>query len=145
MDKCCKVAALYIASLKAIAQIHQHNHWTVNGDNFYELHLLFERLYDATLENLDMAAEEFIGLFGEECLNYSLQAEFLNKVLLKYNDMVDDPVAMSLKVEKDFITFSKEAYNCFEAEGKLSLGLDDMIMSIAKKHEEALYLLQQSS
>ncbi len=144
MDKCSKVGALYIASLKALALIHQHNHWTVRGTAFYGDHLLFERLYDDTLELLDLAAEKFVGLFGDEVLSYELQNDLLHKVLLKYNNLEGSPVQMSLGAERDFIKFSKDAYNCFEDEGKMTLGLDDMIMAIASKCEEAVYLLQQS-
>ncbi len=144
MDKCHKVAALYIASLKALALIHQHSHWTTKGATFYGDHLLFERLYDAALEDLDLAAEKFLGVFGDECLDYELQIELLAKVMSKYKNLESSPLEMSLKVEKDFLKFSKDAYDCFEEEGKLTLGLDDMIMAIASQREESVYLLQQA-
>ena len=144
MEKCFKVAALYVATLKALALIHQHNHWTTKGMMFYGDHLLFERLYNDTLGNLDLAAEKFIGIFSDECLDYELQADLLNKVLVKYKNLEGSPVEMSLAVEKDFLKFSREAYDCFEEEDALSLGLDDMIMEIASKREEAVYLLQQT-
>jgi DNA-binding ferritin-like protein len=145
MDKCCKIAGLYVATLKALALIHQHNHWTTKGDAFYGDHLLFERLYNATLETLDLAAEKFIGLFGDQAISYDLQADLLHKVLLKYKNLEGSPVQLSLAAEKDFIKFSQVAYNGFEDEDKLTLGLDDMLMSIASKHEEAVYLLQQKA
>lgn len=144
MDKSCKIAALYIATLKAVALIHQHNHWTTRGEAFYGDHLLFERLYDSALESLDSAAEKFMGLFGDQCLTYDLQTDLLGKVLSKYSNLEGSPVQMSLAVEKDFIKFSKTAYNTFEEEGKLTLGLDDMIMATASKREESVYLLQQT-
>ncbi len=144
MDKCIKTAALYVASLQAISIIHTHNHWTTKGIAFYGNHLLFERIYKSGLEDLDTAAEEFIGLFGTQVLDYELQAELLNKVLLKYKNLEGSPVQQSLAAEKDFLKFSQAAYNCFEEEGKLTLGLDDMIMSIARTREGAVYLLQQS-
>jgi hypothetical protein len=112
--------------------------------SFYGDHLLFERLYKSTLENLDLAAEKFIGVLGDQCLGYDLQAELLHKVLLKYKNLEGSPIQMSLEAEKDFLKFSKDAYNCFEEEGKLTLGLDDMVMAIASDHEGAVYLLQQS-
>lgn len=143
MDKCSKTAALYIASLKAISLIHQHSHWTTKGKPFYGDHLLFERLYKSALEDLDLAAEKFIGLFGDEVLDYQLQADLLNKVLLKYKGLEGSPMEMSLTIEKDFLKFSQDAYNCFEDEDKLSLGLDDMVMAIASNREGAVYLLQQ--
>jgi len=145
MDKCLKVAALYVATLKAMALIHQHNHWTTNGEMFYSEHLLFERLYNSVLEDLDLAAEKYMGLFGDEVLAYTLQTQLLSKVLSNYNKLEGSPVEMSLAVEKDFIKFSNDAYKCFEEQGELSLGLDDMIMSIASNREEAAYLLQQSA
>jgi len=143
MDKCNKVAALYIATLKSLAIIHQNNHWTTKGASFYGDHLLFERLYKSVLENLDEAAEKFLGLIGNDCLDYEFQNELLNRVLSKYNNLEGSPVEMSLAAEKDFIKLSRDAYNCFDDEDKLTLGLDDMIMSISSKREEAVYLLQQ--
>jgi hypothetical protein len=144
MEKCFKTAALYIASLKAMALIHQNSHWTTKGNDFYGDHLLFERLYNSTLENLDTAAEKFMGLFGPDCLDYQLQTDLLHQVLLRYKVLEGEPLGMSLAVEKDFIKLSQDAYNCFEDEERLTLGLDDMVMSIASKREEAVYLLQQA-
>lgn len=144
MEKCFKVAALYVATLKALAIIHQHNHWTTKGVMFYGDHLLFERLYAGTLENLDLAAEKFIGVFGDECLNYDLQVDLLHKVLLKYKNLEGSPAEMSLAAEKDFLKFSQEAYSAIDEDGKMTLGLDDMIMSISSKREESVYLLQQT-
>jgi len=144
MNKCQKVAALYIATLKSIALIHQHGHWTTQSDTFYSEHLLFERIYDSALEDLDLAAEKFIGVLGTEVMDYAFQAELLNKVLLKYKNLEGSPVEMSLTIENDFLKFSQSAYDCFEEEGEMTLGLDDMIMAIASKREESVYLLQQS-
>lgn len=144
MEKCEKTAALYVATLKAIALIHQHNHWTTHGQTFYGDHLLFERLYKSVLEDLDLAAEKFIGLFSDSYLDYDLQADLIHKVLLKYKNLEGSPVDLSLAAEKDFLKFSQDAYNCFDEEGRLTLGLDDMIMSISSNHETAIYLLTQT-
>lgn len=144
MDKCCKIAAVYISTLKAIYIIHQHNHWTTSGSGFYGDHQLFQRLYESAQKDLDLAAEKFIGLFGSECLNFALQTKLLNNLLNRYKPETANPFASSLAVEKDFIKLCKDAYNCFEEEGNLTLGLDDAIMSISSNREEALYLLQQS-
>jgi DNA-binding ferritin-like protein len=138
------MAAVYIASFKALALVHQHNHWTTKGLSFYGDHLLFEKLYDKALEDLDLAAEKFLGVFGDECLKYDLQAEFLNKSLEHYSDMEGSPLEMSLAIEKDINQLCKDAYNCFKNEDKLTLGIDDMLMSLASNREESVYLLQQA-
>ena len=143
MDKCSKVAALYVAALKGIYLIEQHCHWTTQGDDFYGDHLMFQRLYESAQEDVDAAAEKFIGLFGVECMDYATQADLLHKVLLKYED-IEEPIKKCLAVEMEFCKFSKAAYDCFEKEGTMTLGLDDLIMSIASKREESLYLLRQA-
>lgn len=144
MEKCTKVAALYIASLKAMALIHTHNHWTTKGENFYGDHLLFERIYNSALKDLDLAAEKFIGVFGKDCMNYQFQTELLAKVLLKYNELEGSPTEMSLAIEKDFLKLSQSAYDCFKNEGEMTLGVDDCLMTIASSREESVYLLQQN-
>lgn len=144
MDNCLRVANLYLATLKSIAFIHQHNHWTISGVNFYGNHLLFQRLYDSVTANVDSAAEKFIGLLGKEAVDYSLQIDLVSKIMSKYKDKTQDAIEMSLAVEKDFIKLSSELYKIFEKENKLTEGLDDLILSIANEHEESIYLLQQS-
>jgi hypothetical protein len=144
MDKSVKIAALYIATLKAIYLVHQQNHWLVKGNDFYGDHLLFQRIYESAQENVDGAAEKLITIFGDECLDYQTQADLLHKLLLKYGKLSKDPVACSLAIEKDFINFSKAAYETFEKENKLTLGLDDFIMATASQREEAVYLLTRA-
>ncbi len=144
MEKCVKVAALYVAALRALALINQFSHWTNKGISFFGNHLMYEKLYNSALEDADLAAEKFVGIFGAECLDYQLQTELINKCLSKYNNFDTEPGARSLKAERDFIKFSKDAYECFEREGRLTLGLDDMIMAISSKREESVYHLQQT-
>ena len=92
---------------------------------------------------MDLAAEKFMGIFGDECLNYDVQVDYLNKIMKKYSKLEGSPAEMSLAIEKDFIKLSSSAYDCFEDNDTLSLGLDDMIMSISSNREEAVYLIQQ--
>lgn len=143
-EKVFKLANLYVATLRAIYLIHQHSHWTCKGNGFYGDHLLFARLYESAAEDADMAAEKFLGLFGENGLDYELQYELLAKILAKYADKDGNPAAMSLAIEKDFSALCRDAYDAFKTENVLTLGLDDMIMSIASKREESCYLLQQT-
>lgn len=144
MEKCCKIAGLYLATLRAIYFVHQQSHWLTKGNNFYGNHLLFQRLYESAQENADLAAEKFLGLMGEDGLNLAFQNELLNKILKRYEGMNDKPAEMSLAIEKEFLKLSKDAYDGFESESVMTLGLDDMILAIASKREESVYLLQQA-
>jgi hypothetical protein len=114
MDKCIKIASLYITTLKAISLISQHQHWLAQGDAFYSSHLLFERIYNSALKDLDLAAEKFVGLFGDKVLNYDLQVELLAKVLGQFSTLEgSNGATMCLAIEKQFLKFSQEAEKAF--------------------------------
>jgi DNA-binding ferritin-like protein len=144
MQKVWEIANLYLATLREIYIIHQNNHWKTKGVGFYGDHLLFQRLYESAITNADLAAEKFIGLFGENGVDFDTQCLLMHKIGQKYSDLQDSPYEMSLQIEKDFLELSQQVYDKFDAEHVMSLGLDDMLMEIASKREEATYLLQQS-
>jgi DNA-binding ferritin-like protein len=145
VEKTLKIANLYVATLRSLYLTLVWCHWTCRKNaGFYGDHLLFERLYGKVQENADLAAEKFIGLFGANALDYTMQTELIAKVSAKYSSLSAKPFEMALKAEKDFLQLSQEAYNAFEAEKVMTLGVDDMVMSIASDQETACYLLQQS-
>ena len=137
-----ELCGYYIALLRTAYLIHQGSHWTSSGSNFYGNHLLFERLYTNSAKDADAAAEKMIGVFGDATLNLSMQAQLIGKMMAKYS--TSSPLDNSIKVEKAILEFSDKLYETLEEDGKLSLGLDDFIMSIASNREEAVYLLQQA-
>jgi DNA-binding ferritin-like protein len=137
-----ELLSYYVAFLRSVYLIHQNSHWIAKGSNFYGNHLLFERIYKSAADDADLAAEKFIGLFGNETLDPMLQAKLIGKILEQFSSL--DPLKMSLEVEKKFLVLSEKVYNQLEDARKLSLGLDDMIMSIANDREAAIYLLQQA-
>lgn len=139
-----EICAKYIAFLRALYLLHQNHHWLISGNNFYGHHLLFERLYKSAQENADLAAEKFIGLFGSESIGAKEQGKLIADFLDKYTS--ENYVEASLAAERDFLKFSNDVYYEFKnSEGKMTLGLDDMIMSIASQREESVYLLQQTA
>jgi DNA-binding ferritin-like protein len=145
MDKCEKTAALYLASLRTMALIHQQNHWLTKGDSFYGSHLLFERIYDSAQENVDGAAEKLIGLFDIDCDVFCLTTDMMTTLLKKYQEMCkSSPLAASLRVEQEFLKLSQEAYDCFKEHDKMTQGLDDFMLATASDREEAIYLLKQA-
>lgn len=144
MEKVLELANLYVATLRALYLIETNCHWLAKED-FYGNHLLFERIYQVSSETADQAAERMIGLLGREGANMAQQAAFLAKLLNKYQaDDGNDLHSLCLQMEKDFLAFSQQVYDRFEEEGVLTLGLDDLIMSIASQHETSCYLLRQA-
>lgn len=142
MERLEELYCLYISHLQSIGIIHRAAHWAYKGKTFYGAHLLFDRLYEAAFKDADLAAEKAVGLFGTDCVDLQLQAQTLCKLLEKATE--ENLIERSLAAEKRFLGYSKRFYEVLKSAGKMTLGLDDMIMSIASKREEAVYLLQQS-
>jgi DNA-binding ferritin-like protein len=146
-----KIMATYVAFLRALSIIHQQNHWQCSGPTFFGNHLLFERLYNSSVELLDAAAEKAVGLFESEAIDMSNQMPVIQKLCEKYSYKnfeseftAEAFLKSSLEAEQDFIKFSKSIYDSLKESGNLSLGLDDLLMSTASKAEEAVYLLKQA-
>ena len=129
----------YVAFLRALYQIHQNNHWKCKGTDFYSNHLLFQRLYEETSDNADSAAEKSIGIFKE----LDTAPELISKIISKYLSN-DNLLEMSLEAEKDFLDYSRKLYLELKADDDMTLGLDDLIMSISNSHESHVYLLEQA-
>lgn len=143
MNSITDISCYYIALIRSVSMVHQNNHWRTKGSNFYSNHLLFERIYKSAAEDADLAAEKLIGLFDDDVLDLHMQAQMIGKTLEHFSH--GDPIQTSLEAEKKFLDYSQKFYNILnEDDGKLSLGLDDMLMSIASNREGAVYLLQQS-
>lgn len=140
-----KLAALHIASLKAMTIVHQHSHWISKGSNFYGSHLLFQRIYESAQENLDGAAEKFVGAFGEDVLDWSLQKSLLEKVLDKMTSFEGDQFSMSLEIEKQFLKLNQELEKTLDDEGRLSQGMSNFLEGVADDRETAIYLLIQTT
>jgi starvation-inducible DNA-binding protein len=142
MEEKVKIANTLVAYLKAIYTIHQQNHWLSKGDHFYDNHLLFQRLYESAQEDLDSIAEKCIGIFGEDSVDYNFQLKITQKIMTKY--VSQKGLKQSLSAEKDYLKILKTSYLFLKEKESMTLGLDDMIMSIYSKREESVYLLQQA-
>jgi len=136
-------ANLVVATLKTAYHIHQHNHWTTSGANFYSNHLLFQRLYESALEDLDACAEKMVGYFGVDAVSFPLQAELCHKLMLQYWDVKG--VDLSIAIEKDLVALISETRTKIFIPGieGSCLGLDNMLNDVSDHRDEALYLLKQ--
>lgn len=134
--------SFYVSFLRALYQIHQNNHWKCKGTNFYANHLLFQRLYEEVVEDIDIAAEKSIGVFDELDVNPGLITSIVEKFMPEKFD--GDLIQSSLAAEEEFLKASRKLYLDLKSEDNMSLGIDDMIMSVYNKHEGFVYLLKQA-
>ena len=148
MENAKKLLGTYVAFLRSLYLLHQNHHWQTNGLDFYGNHLLFQRIYESAQENADDAAEKAVGLCGCDCIDLAPQILLINTILKKYaiNTKNCEPIKFiqaSLQAEEDFLKFSEKIYNSLKEKNQITLGLDDMLMSIANKREGSVYLLKQ--
>jgi DNA-binding ferritin-like protein len=146
-----KLMNAFVSYLRALYMLHQNNHWQGGGQGAYGNHLLFERLYKQKQEDADAAAEKCIGLFGPESIDLSSQMPAITKIAAKFSytnyageDVSHSYLTSSLEAEQEFVKFAKNLYDALKASDAMTLGLDDLIMSIASNAETSIYLLKQA-
>jgi hypothetical protein len=141
--------------LRSLAFIHQSHHWLTFGGDYYGDHLLFERLYNQTTEEIDQIAEKAVGVGAPiQKLHPGLQASLVAQVVASFcgngvtSGEADDPssyVMTSLAAERHFIDCMKQIAEGLKATGTLSRGVDNLLAGIEDKHEGHIYLLGQRS
>jgi starvation-inducible DNA-binding protein len=138
----------YLSLLKALQAYYQHAHWISKGEPFYGDHLLFERLYGTVNEQIDSLAEKMVALGGDHYVCVRTVMKMTSEVLQKIPEMGEDTLGLelaqsALKLEKMFLSSTKNLYNKLKEDEALTLGLDDMLMSFYNEHEGNVYLLTQ--
>lgn len=129
-----------LAAMRALQWLYQSLHWQAKGENFYENHLLFERLYDGMSDQIDALAEKLIGYYGSEMVDRVDSVDRTHKWLSLWRG---EGVEVALQAEKQFQALLRRTYDTMNQKKELSLGLDDFLMATASEHETALYLLGQ--
>ncbi len=143
---------MLLGTMRAVSILHQTNHWLVKGQDYYESHLLFERLYDTTSGDIDGLAERTIGLGNATVIDYFKQLHTMEKFLNlieNYSPTAELNVAKryllkSLYAELFFIKMGEIVMDMLEQERLLTRGLEQTLGNILDKHESLVYLLKQS-
>lgn len=138
----------YLALMKALQNYYQHAHWISKGEPYYADHLLFERLYGTLGSQIDSLAEKMVGVGGDHFVCVKTVMGMTSKILSHVPEMDQstlgyEMVQVSLKLEKMFLSYTKKLYTKMKEDGSLTLGFDDMLMSLYNDHEGNVYLLGQ--
>lgn len=131
-----------LSVLRALSWLFQTLHWQVKGQNFYQLHLLYERIYNSLGEEIDSLAEKIVGYYGSDAVEKTDQIDRAMKWIKEWRG---NDIQAAIKAEKDLQALLKHTYDSMNQRKKLSLGLDDWLMATASAHETNLYLLGQQA
>lgn len=139
--------------LRSLAMVHQSHHWLTYGGTFFGDHLLFERLYNDIVGEIDQVAERAVGQGsplsmihpGAQAKQVALVVETLcgNGETFGEGENPDSFIATSLKAERWFLDCMKQMVASLERVDRLSRGTDNLLAGIEDKHEEHVYLLLQ--
>lgn len=126
----------------------QTAHWTAKGTPAYADHLLYERLYEENSEELDSYIEQFIPLGGEQITNplhlFQSSADKIQKLIQFEGEPTPEDLAKAaLRTEMFVLSHIKKVYKELKSGEKLSMGADDLLMSMYQQHESHIYLLKQ--
>jgi DNA-binding ferritin-like protein len=138
----------FLAALKMNLAYSQTAHWVAKGDSSYGDHLLYERLYEENLEEIDLFAEKFIPIAGEKIVNpIELEKQTAIKLseVISFNDkMIDLDIAENvLKAEEYVVKSITDLHTFLTSKDILTIGAEDLITEICSTHENHCYLLKQ--
>jgi hypothetical protein len=141
-----------LAFLRALSIIHQSHHWLTFGDSYFGDHLLFERLYNETQDEIDQVAEKAVGTGCDRSLiNPGWQSGTANRIISYFcGDGVGtgevNPltyVESSLSAEKHFVDYTGQLAKKMQDRNSLPRGTDNLLAGIEDKHQGHIYLLGQ--
>lgn len=125
-----------LAADKAIYSKFWNFHWISNGKSFYSKHLMFQRIYDETKEEIDGLAEKFVALFGSENLNYKDLCDLEFKYI---KDFDAEPLQIQIKYTKYLLQTKK----FLKSKDLGDSALSNIIQTMIDKHITHIYLLKQ--
>jgi DNA-binding ferritin-like protein len=138
----------FLACLKLNLTYTQAAHWISKGDSAYGDHLLYERLYNENVEEIDKYAEKFIPMAGESIVDpaeiLSISAEKMPKVAKFSAGMSGEELAEGvLRCEKYVLAELEKLHEGLKESGNMTLGLDDLLPEMHNLHEGHVYLVGQ--
>jgi starvation-inducible DNA-binding protein len=116
-DKMVKELNGLVADFTVFYQKMRHYHWNVKGKYFFQLHALFEGVYDEVNEVIDELAERVVALGGTPLYTLSM---IMGEASLPEDSEIPDGVTMVGRTAADLETLIKSlnaAIEVAEAEG----------------------------
>lgn len=116
-------------------------HWNVEGDNFSEMHLFYEKQYDELAEIIDEVAERIrmIGHYSTGRL-----VDFLKLTQLTEPEYTNDQPEQIKNLVEDHETIIRSLRNLITefADKHKDLGTSDFVTGLLRQHEKMAWMLR---
>lgn len=132
-----------LAALRAAFLTYRTAHWQASGQPYYGDHLLLQRIYEESEKHVDSVGERVVGYYGASAVDLADQTERVAEWSARFGRKTD-PIEASLAAALDVRDLIEKTYDSIKSRGEMTLGLDDLLMSIANDKDSHVYLLQQA-
>lgn len=135
--------ACILAATKGVSDVIQSAHWAAKGKDFYEDHLLFERMYNAFSGLIDGIAEKAVafskdGRIVDPCRLNKATCTFIEDT----NHLgLDDLTVRVYKAVQEYKKIATKCYNDLKADGLLTPGLENTLQNVLDVAEQQEYLI----
>lgn len=117
-------------------------HWNVEGENFYAIHLMFEKFYTKLWKSMDETAERIRSLGERVPTKY---ADLLQNATIEENETSPQIQAMVRILRDDYLALSQKAYKvCAIAKTHGDLVTMDMMTKRSTFLEKAAWMLHST-
>ena len=115
-------------------------HWFVKGPQFYQLHVLFENLYDEVTEHFDAVAERVLML---EQRPYATLKEFLAEASITEATNKENEIEMIKALVADFTKIDKEIAETIKVAQDMGDEVTvDLLLGISSSFQKHLWMLR---
>jgi DNA-binding ferritin-like protein len=128
------------ATLRAAHHTYWTLHWRSRGASYYGDHLLYQRLYEARVKEIDRMAETIAALYGSDHLAALTAWDAAQRVLVTVSNSPDP----GLRVAELTLHAANRA-NAAIGSHPYGVAVNNVIAGIADAALESVYLLQQRS
>ena len=131
-----------LAHLRTLHWCYWTAHWRAKGDPAYGDHLLFQRLYEGMVDEIDGLAEKCVAYFGEGAVCPVSQMRTAQMLVQQIHESGD--LTTGLQMSEDVLQrVIRQLRDRLSESGELSVGLEDYLGGLANAHETNQYLLGQ--
>lgn len=133
------------AAIRGLHHLLWTAHWVSEGDPQYGDHLLYQRLYEARVAEIDGIAEQLVLMGGPRAVNpaesWAMAGQFVDGITAgKYATMAQSILAAT-QLALNSVNKAERAYR--NLEDPYALGVVNLLSGIAQSLNEAVYLLKR--
>jgi starvation-inducible DNA-binding protein len=132
-----------LADTMVLRDLYKKHHWQTSGPTFYQLHLLFDKHYDAQVEIVDLIAERIQSLGG---ISLAMAHDVAETTRLtrppRGRELVPTQLSRLLEAHEAILSFARAAAAAAAKRG--DDGTNDLLVSdVIRTHEQQVWFLAE--